>query len=99
MLWPLGRYCRIRPLVFSLVPRSHMWWGVRLCLLEPAVRRRWAITVDLIRVGEHRIYAGNPTRRLEPPPVGGHIPPPIVDPGPTWAPVSAGFRPSGWVGP
>ena len=26
--WPLGRYWRIRPLVFSLVPRSHAWWGV-----------------------------------------------------------------------
>ncbi len=23
MLWPLGRYCQISPLVFSLVPRSH----------------------------------------------------------------------------
>lgn len=25
---PWGRYWRIRPLVFSLVPRSHEWWGV-----------------------------------------------------------------------
>src|SRR3990167_3021109 len=25
---PFGRYCRISPLVFSLVPRSHEWYGV-----------------------------------------------------------------------
>ena len=28
MLARLGRYCRISPLVFSLVPRSHAWCGV-----------------------------------------------------------------------
>jgi hypothetical protein len=30
MLWPLGRYWRTRPLVFSLVPRSHKP-GVGFC--------------------------------------------------------------------
>lgn len=25
---PLGRYCRISPLVFSLVPRFNRWYGV-----------------------------------------------------------------------
>src|SRR5690606_7400698 len=28
MLVRLGRYCRMRPFVFSLVPRSHEWCGV-----------------------------------------------------------------------
>jgi len=28
MLWPLGRYWQIRPLVFSLVPRSHACLGI-----------------------------------------------------------------------
>jgi len=30
MLWPFGRYWRISPFVFWLVPRSHEWYGVAL---------------------------------------------------------------------